>query len=80
MIKRLGWTSVAAADVPPYHASKGVVRLMSKNDALTYAKENIRVNSVHPGFIWTPLVEGLAADAWEGVESFSRLLLNPIER
>jgi NAD(P)-dependent dehydrogenase (short-subunit alcohol dehydrogenase family) len=32
---------------------------MSKNDALIYAKDKIRVNSVHPGFIWTPLVEEL---------------------
>src|SRR5699024_3736724 len=37
-------------DLPPYHASKGAVRLMTKNDALTYAEENIRINSVHPGF------------------------------
>jgi NAD(P)-dependent dehydrogenase (short-subunit alcohol dehydrogenase family) len=50
---------VGAADLPPYHASKGAVRLMTKNDALIYAKDNIRVNSVHPGFIWTPLVEAL---------------------
>ena len=48
---------VGAGDLPPYHASKGAVRLMSKNDALIYAKDKIRVNSVHPGFIWTPLVE-----------------------
>ena len=48
---------VGAADVPPYHASKGAVRLMSKNDALLYAAERIRVNSVHPGFIRTPMVE-----------------------
>ncbi len=50
---------VGAADIPPYHASKGAVRLMTKNDALIYAKNKIRVNSVHPGFIWTPLVEDL---------------------
>jgi len=50
---------VGAGDIPPYHASKGAVRLMSKNDALIYAKDNIRVNSVHPGYIWTPLVEDL---------------------
>lgn len=50
---------VGAGDIPPYHASKGAVRLMSKNDALIYAKDKIRVNSVHPGFIWTPLVEEL---------------------
>jgi NAD(P)-dependent dehydrogenase (short-subunit alcohol dehydrogenase family) len=48
---------VSAMDVPPYHASKGAVRLMTKTDALFYAKYNIRVNSVHPGFIWTPMVE-----------------------
>lgn len=49
---------VGAPDSPPYHASKGAVRLMSKTDALLYATERIRVNSVHPGFIWTPMVEG----------------------
>jgi NAD(P)-dependent dehydrogenase (short-subunit alcohol dehydrogenase family) len=48
---------VGAGDVPPYHASKGAVRLMAKNDALIYAKDKIRVNSIHPGFIWTPMVE-----------------------
>jgi NAD(P)-dependent dehydrogenase (short-subunit alcohol dehydrogenase family) len=52
---------VGAGDVPPYHASKGAVRLMSKNDALTYAADRIRVNSIHPGFIWTPMVESFAA-------------------
>jgi NAD(P)-dependent dehydrogenase (short-subunit alcohol dehydrogenase family) len=50
---------VGAPDLPPYHASKGAVRLMSKTDALLYAADRIRVNSVHPGFIWTPLVEQL---------------------
>jgi len=48
---------ISAMDVPPYHASKGAVRLMTKTDALLYAKDKIRVNSVHPGFIWTPMVE-----------------------
>jgi len=48
---------VGAPDVPPYHASKGAVRLMSKTDALLYAADRIRVNSIHPGFIWTPMVE-----------------------
>jgi NAD(P)-dependent dehydrogenase (short-subunit alcohol dehydrogenase family) len=51
---------VGAGDVPPYHASKGAVRLMSKNDALVYAPDRIRVNSIHPGFIWTPMVESFA--------------------
>lgn len=51
---------VGAADAPPYHASKGAVHIMSKNDALFYAEDNIRVNSVHPGFIWTSMVERFA--------------------
>jgi len=48
---------VGAPDVPPYHASKGAVRLMTKTDALIYAPDRIRVNSIHPGFIWTAMVE-----------------------
>ncbi|HKQ46273.1 MAG TPA: glucose 1-dehydrogenase [Rhizomicrobium sp.] len=48
---------VGAPDVPPYHASKGAVHLMTKTDALLYAADRIRVNSIHPGFIWTPMVE-----------------------
>jgi NAD(P)-dependent dehydrogenase (short-subunit alcohol dehydrogenase family) len=39
-----------------YHASKGAVRLMTKNAAIRYAPEGIRVNSVHPGFIDTPMI------------------------
>lgn len=48
---------VGAPDVPPYHASKGAVRLMTKTDALIYAPDRIRVNSIHPGYIRTPMVE-----------------------
>jgi NAD(P)-dependent dehydrogenase (short-subunit alcohol dehydrogenase family) len=39
----------------PYHAAKGAIRLMTKNDAVDYARDKIRVNSVHPGFIWTEM-------------------------
>ncbi|MBM3325273.1 MAG: glucose 1-dehydrogenase [Calditrichaeota bacterium] len=48
---------IGSMGVPPYHASKGALRLMTKADALFYAQDKIRVNSVHPGFIWTPMVE-----------------------
>jgi NAD(P)-dependent dehydrogenase (short-subunit alcohol dehydrogenase family) len=48
---------IGVGNLAPYHASKGAVRLMSKNDAITYAAEGIRVNSVHPAYIWTPMVE-----------------------
>jgi NAD(P)-dependent dehydrogenase (short-subunit alcohol dehydrogenase family) len=39
-----------------YHASKGAVRTMTKNAALHWATSGIRVNSVHPGFIDTPMI------------------------
>jgi len=48
---------IGVGGIAPYHASKGAVRLMTKNDAITYAPERIRVNSIHPGYIWTPMVE-----------------------
>ena len=65
---------VGAPDLPPYHASKGAVRLMTKTDALLYADDGIRVNSVHPGYIWTPLVEDLGKDHPDGVDAFRREL------
>ena len=42
---------------PAYHAAKGAVRLLTKNTALHWATEGVRVNSVHPGFIDTPMLE-----------------------
>ncbi len=65
---------IGAADIPPYHASKGAVRIMTKNDALLYAANKIRVNSVHPGYIWTPLVEKMASESDESVEEFRKQL------
>ena len=41
-----------------YHAAKGAIRLFTKAAAIQYAKENIRVNSVHPGYCETPLTIG----------------------
>jgi 3alpha(or 20beta)-hydroxysteroid dehydrogenase len=40
-----------------YAASKWAVRGMTKSAAMEYADANIRVNSVHPGFVWTPMTE-----------------------
>ncbi len=63
---------ISAPDIPPYHASKGAVREMTKTDALIYAKNKIRVNSVHPGFIYTPLVEDLGKHQPGGLEKFKQ--------
>ncbi|MCY1400061.1 Glucose 1-dehydrogenase 2 [compost metagenome] len=46
---------IGNADLPLYHATKGAVRLMSKTDAVVYAKRGIRVNCINPGSIITPL-------------------------
>lgn len=47
-----------------YNASKGGVRIFTKSAALHCAKSGygIRVNSVHPGYIWTPMVEAVAGE------------------
>jgi len=58
---------------PPYHAAKGGVRLLSKSDAFYYGKFNIRVNSVHPGYIFTPMLKGMMDDSGEG-EGFKKML------
>uniref|UniRef100_UPI003F49294B SDR family NAD(P)-dependent oxidoreductase n=1 Tax=Ensifer adhaerens TaxID=106592 RepID=UPI003F49294B len=42
--------------ISPYHAAKGAVRAMTKNDAMDYAKYNIRINAVLPGFVLTDMV------------------------
>ena len=41
---------------PAYHAAKGAITTLTKNAALHWATEGIRVNSIHPGFIDTPML------------------------
>ena len=41
-----------------YTASKGGLRLLTKDMAVEFAKDNIRVNSLHPGGVLTPMTEG----------------------
>jgi NAD(P)-dependent dehydrogenase (short-subunit alcohol dehydrogenase family) len=60
------WGNAAVAGAHAYHATKGAVRNMSKNAAITYAERGIRVNSLHPGFIATPLTDAqdAAVNEW----------------
>jgi glucose 1-dehydrogenase len=60
-----------------YAASKGGVMLMMKSIAQEYAAEHIRVNSVAPGAIRTPINR----DAWETAEAYQSLMrLVPYQR
>ena len=61
------WGSAAVAGAHSYHAAKGAVRNMTKNAAMTYVGDGIRVNSVHPGFIHTPLTDAQAPELNEVV-------------
>ncbi len=51
-----------------YNTSKAGIRHMTKNDAVLYAKNKVRFNSVHPGYIITPLFQKLASGAPGGVD------------
>ena len=59
-----------------YNASKGGVRLLTKSAALYcgQARNGVRVNSVHPGFIWTPMVQDFANRT--GDEAAARAMLD----
>lgn len=71
---------IGAPDLPPYHASKGAVREMSKTDAMIYAPDRIRVNSIHPGAVETDMLKDLAASSGSSYERTLDLLieLHPI--
>ena len=73
---------IIASDVPDYDTSKGALRSMTKSDALMYAKNNIRVNSVHPGNIITPLFRKLVEKIGGGLENTIKLLstMCPMDR
>jgi NAD(P)-dependent dehydrogenase (short-subunit alcohol dehydrogenase family) len=74
---------IVASDVPVYDTSKGAMRAMTKADAIIYAQDNIRFNSVHPGNIQTPLFRKLAqAIDPQGVDHAIKMLsvTNPLRR
>ncbi|WP_119273551.1 SDR family NAD(P)-dependent oxidoreductase [Taklimakanibacter deserti] len=61
------WGNVGVGGAAAYSAGKGGVRNLTKNAAVSYAAENIRVNSVHPGLIRTPLVEAQSDEMNAGI-------------
>jgi NAD(P)-dependent dehydrogenase (short-subunit alcohol dehydrogenase family) len=57
---------------PAYHAAKGAVRTLTKNVALHWATEGVRVNSIHPGFIATPILEqSRNTPIWDGMTALT---------
>ncbi|KRC92532.1 short-chain dehydrogenase [Terrabacter sp. Root85] len=58
-------TSGGFGTSPAYHAAKGAVRTLTKNVALHWATDGVRVNSIHPGFIDTPILDGARGTPFE---------------
>jgi NAD(P)-dependent dehydrogenase (short-subunit alcohol dehydrogenase family) len=58
--------------VPGYSASKGGVAQLTKSLAIAYAADGIRVNAVAPGWIATPLTQGLQDDAARSAQILAR--------
>ncbi len=86
MLKSGGGTIVNLASIAgligfpglsPYVASKHGVIGLTKNAALEYAKEGIRVNAVCPGGIDTRMLDSLADQATSGAQS-SAEMMNPL--
>ncbi|KAB7648656.1 SDR family NAD(P)-dependent oxidoreductase [Polymorphobacter fuscus] len=65
---------VGMAGAAAYCASKGGVTMLTKAAAVEWAPLGIRVNSVHPGFIDTPMVAGALHAAENGNEMRDRLM------
>lgn len=61
------WGIVGASGVAAYQASKAAVRMMSKNAALSYVRDGIRVNSLHPGLVETPMIARQDSDTTAAV-------------
>ncbi|MBV1904649.1 MAG: glucose 1-dehydrogenase [Pseudomonadales bacterium] len=71
---------IGGARAAAYCASKGGVRLLTKAAALELAPSKIRVNSVHPGFINTPLLRGGVDVAEERKEGGGQHFIDGIVR
>ncbi|NYT25810.1 glucose 1-dehydrogenase [Alcaligenaceae bacterium] len=72
---------VGDPNLAAYNASKGGVRIFTKSAALHCARQGygIRINSVHPGYIWTPMVEAVTQGT--DTEKYKSLVdLHPIGR
>jgi NAD(P)-dependent dehydrogenase (short-subunit alcohol dehydrogenase family) len=60
---------IGSPDAISYHASKAAVRLMSKGASLEFAKKGIRVNTIFPGQIRTPILGDIAPEQDEAIKA-----------
>ena len=56
------WGLAAVPSAHAYHAAKGAILNMSKNVAAAHGGDNVRVNSLHPGYILSPMNADQADD------------------
>jgi len=72
---------VGMSEVSGYNASKGAVRMFTKSIALEFAEKRmpIRANSLHPGFVVTPLLkEGFQRWVDSGVADDPQVLVDMV--
>ena len=62
-----GIVSIVGSPNLAYVGSKFASRGMTKHVAIQYGKDNIRVNSVHPGYIKTPMMAAATDDEGGGI-------------
>ncbi|GLX67266.1 SDR family NAD(P)-dependent oxidoreductase [Paenibacillus glycanilyticus] len=62
-----------------YGASKGAVRTMTKDVAMEFATQGVRVNSIHPGYINTAMVDYAAATTHRDKEALGQAV-SPLGR
>ncbi|WP_312367094.1 SDR family NAD(P)-dependent oxidoreductase [Ensifer sp.] len=68
-----------SAEHAAYGAAKGGVRILTKHLAAEFGRDNIRVNSVHPTYVRTPMVEYASGRTGLSAEEYGRML-SPLGR
>ncbi|MFE7083586.1 SDR family NAD(P)-dependent oxidoreductase [Priestia megaterium] len=66
---------IGMGGISPYGASKGATRTLTKGAAMELGKDNIRVNSIHPGYINTDMVSKVFQDESERSKLVSNVAL-----
>jgi NAD(P)-dependent dehydrogenase (short-subunit alcohol dehydrogenase family) len=68
---------VGSIDAIPYNVSKASVRALTRNAAFSAGKSGyrVRVNAVHPTWVWTPLVEAMLIKRFGSKEKALEVIL-----